>query len=280
MFNIFLASNFSTVEYQNSFFIIGIVGVVVFIFWLLSRTNLKQEVIPYQVNLTNPGLTKNVDVVLTQYFTYYVALDKQLKKEFVKRVKVFVSIKKFIPRQTKYNEIIIILIAATAIQLTFGLKDFSIYYFDKILIYPSSYYSQIRNTYHQGEVNVYQKLIVLSAKHFLEGISNANDGIHLGLHEFAHALHIHTHENRAIDFLFNFEQWAALADVEMLRVDNNSTHFLRKYAATNINEMFAICTEKFFEQPEMFKNELPKLYDKMTILYNQNPLNRKFPLSI
>jgi len=78
--------------------------------------------------------------------------------------------KSFIPRQTEANESINILIAATATQITFGLENFSLFTFNKILIYPDAYYSDIRKQHHKGEINVQARLIVLSARHFLDGI--------------------------------------------------------------------------------------------------------------
>ena len=49
--------------------------------------------------------------------------------------------------------------------------------------------------------------------------------------------------------------------------------YLRSYAFTNEHEFFAVCVEHFFESPDKFALELPKLFDIMCSLLNQNPLN-------
>ena len=39
-----------------------------------------------------------------------------------------------------------------------------------------------------------------------------------------------------------------------------------------MKEMFAVCVETFFEQPEDFKKNLPELYQTMVNLLRQDPL--------
>ena len=204
----------------------------------------------------------DVHFILNKYFPYFQKLDFELQKYFLRRLRVFLEMKTFVTRKTKENKTVNLLIAAAAVQLTFGLKDFALYSFKTILIYPDQYFSTIRKRYHKGEVNIRQRIIVLSAKHFLEGIKDSTDGINLGLHEIAHALNIDGFEQDDLKFIQNFENWELLANLEMENVSERESHFLRKYAATNIHEMFAVCTENFFERPEEFKKQLPDLFHR------------------
>jgi hypothetical protein len=220
----------------------------------------------------------SVNTALLNYFPYYNDLNAEQRTFFLERVQQFVQIKEFIPRQSEPNETINLLIAATAVQLTFGLDDFSLYSFNKILIYPDTYYSEIRKTHHKGEINVQLRLIVLSAKHFLSGMKDSNDGINLGLHEMAHALNVHAFEEGQHQLIEHFRLWSDIALLEMERIRANKQHFLRQYAATNIEEMFAVCAENFFERPEGFSKVLPDLYDKMVILFRQDPRNYANPI--
>lgn len=215
---------------------------------------------------------------LLKYFPYYQDLDAQNRLKFLARVKEFMQLKAFIPRQTEPNETINLLIAATAVQLTFGLRDFSLFSFSKILIYPDTYYSEIRKTHHKGEINVQLRLIVLSAKHFLAGVRDPNDGINLGLHEMAHALNVETFEEDKQSLIRRFEVWSKAALIEMDHILSQEHHFLRKYAATNLEEMFAVCTENFFERPEKFAIALPKLYEYLMDFYQQDPRNHARPV--
>lgn len=217
------------------------------------------------------------DNILLSLFPYYKTLSIGLRKKFINRLAIFLKVKQFVPRQMEANQNLNILIAATATQLTFGFKNFSLLGFQKILIYPDAYFSEIRKQYHKGEINVQAKLIVLSARHFLDGIVDYNDGINLGLHEMAHALNINEFENKNIDFIKRFKAWEKVAKLELEEIKVNEKHFMRKYAATNMQEMFAVSTEYFFEKPLDFNAEIPILYQQMCLIYQQNPLNKSKP---
>lgn len=228
-----------------------LVGIVLFILLkLLRNANTSERILRFKSKMFRTKDFQYFDNILKQYFPYYQFLHFELKKKFVTRLQIFLEMKRFIPRQTEANETLNVLIGATATQITFGLENFSLFRFDKILIYPDAYYSEIRKQYHNGEINVQERLIVLSAKHFLEGIQNYKDGKNLGLHEIAHALNVHEFEDRNDAFIHYFEQWEVLARAEMPKIKADDNHFMRNYAATNLQEMFAVSTEYFFEMPE------------------------------
>lgn len=276
-----LIFRYSSVDFLNAdwtFILLVTCLIVVILVWLIIHKKNEESLIKIKTTIFTSKNFGYFDKVLIQYFPYYQSLNVDLKRKFVSRLVVFLELKAFIPRQTEKNEILNILISATATQLTFGLKDFGLFSFDKILIYPDAYYSEIRKQHHKGEINVQQKLIVLSAKHFLQGIQVYNDGINLGLHEIAHALNINEFENGNDEFINCFKDWEILARQEMPKILADDNHFIRNYAATNIQEMFAVCTEYFFEKPELFLEKLPNLYKNMCQLYKQNPLNREKPL--
>ena len=267
-------------DFSMSIFVFPLLLISFFVAAFIYYQFLNKKLIPERTFRPAKWSDAQANVALSKYFPYYQELDAQNKLRFLSRVKEFVQIKTFIPRQTAPNETINLLIAATAIQLTFGLDDFSLYSFDKILIYPDTYYSEIRNNYHKGEINVPHRLIVLAASHFLSGVRDPNDGINLGLHEIAHALNVHTFEEGNNILIEKFRCWSDEALVEIDRIKLSQTNFIRKYAATNLEEMFAVCSENFFERPEQFSKEIPNLYQKMMDLFNQDPRNHASPILV
>ena len=58
----------------------------------------------------------------------------------------------------------------------------------------------------------------------------------------------------------------------MEAIRRGENNFLKSYGGINMTEMFAVCVEAFFEQPEEFQKELPKIYNTMVVLLNQDPL--------
>ena len=212
--------------------------------------------------------------ILQKYYPYYRQLDHIAKNKFAQRVCNFIYQKRFIPRGI--DEVTIearVLIAATAIQLTFGLTDIYLQHFNKILIYPHDYYSSITRRYHKGEVNPRFGIIVLSWQSFVEGFIYPDNAINLGLHEMAHALRL---ENliRNDEYQFFNENLIRQFDEHAHRVCqlmNWNESFFRQYACVNEHEFFAVAVENFFEKPQSFKAAMPDLYLILSKLLNQDP---------
>jgi len=214
--------------------------------------------------------------ILAGNFPYYQRLSAQHKKRFEARVQAFIDYKQFIPRNLPaVTAEMKVLIAATAVQITYGLPHIVLQHFSKILIYPDDYYSSINETYHRGEVNPRFGIIVLSWRSFIEGYLNPNDGINLGLHEMAHALHF---ENAIFNGEANFlEQevltlWNQLAQTEINDMIEGRSKFFRAYAASNVWEFFAVAKETFFERTQVMKQAKPELFYCLIRLLKQDPL--------
>jgi Mlc titration factor MtfA (ptsG expression regulator) len=214
--------------------------------------------------------------ILAKYFPYYQKLSDINKARFELKVTNFIYGKRFIPRQV--DEVTIeakVLIAASAVQLTFGLPHVYLRHFNRILVYPHNYYSLITRRYHKGEVNPMFGIIVLSWQAFVDGYINQTDSINLGLHEMAHALRLEdrlrSEDYRIFDegLLEKFDEWA---DNVCAEVATGKPMFFRPYACTNKHEFFSVAIENFFERPTEFSQELPELYKILTVLLRQDPL--------
>jgi len=224
-----------------------------------------------------PPLYKNI---LQKYFRYYQWLSPGNKNKFERKVCNFLYSKRFIPRNI--DEVTIeakILIAASAVQLTFGLHNNYLQHFDKILVYPNEYYSSITKQYHKGEVNPRFGIIVLSWNNFVEGYVRAQDSVNLGLHEMAHALRLENmirhSEYKFFDegLVSRFDEYARV----ICRSPQEYANFFRPYARTNEHEFFSVAIENFFERPELFQQQVPELYVTITHLLGQDPLKLKQP---
>lgn len=234
-----------------------------------------------QLGFAIPGfptpLYRSRKKILTQHFPYYRKLSPESKRKFEQRVQAFIMAKTFYGRNLQINETMRVLIAACAVQLTFGLPKVKLKHFNRIILYPNDYYSTINRTYHKGEINPKLKAIVLSWNHFIEGYIDRHDGINLGLHEMAHALHLENIiQNGEYDFLDSqaLAKWNQLAPEEMTRVQEDENHLFRTYASVNEHEFFAIAVENFFERSSQFKDRLPQLYQLLTLILQQNPADR------
>ncbi|HXA00593.1 MAG TPA: zinc-dependent peptidase [Cytophagaceae bacterium] len=222
------------------------------------------------------GINPSQREILDNYFPYYNNLNSDQKKEFERRLKYFLLDKEFIGRKMpEVTEEMKTLVGACAVQITFGYKPLKLSNFPQIILYPSQYYSRYTKKNHRGEVNA-NGIIVLSWEHFLKGYKIPNDGFNLGLHEMAHALKLEDAISQE-EFAFidhdDLNDFYKKSTVEFKKIRLGEKSFIRKYAAINREEFFAVCIEQFFEQPAEFKEALPELYLSLCQLLKQDPLN-------
>lgn len=247
------------------------IGAMVLIYILASKR--------YYLGFSLPGMAVPVSpqqrAILLEHFEFYVKLPPKSKAIFEKRLSRFMTTKTFIPRNLDHvTEEMRVLIAATAIQLAFGLPWINFRHFKYIIIYPEAFYSTVGGQYHQGEVNPKQKAIALSWRSFVSGLI-AKDGRNLGLHEMAHALRLENIVKNGESHFLNkkvLRSWDALAEKEILLMRTHGSAFFREYGATNHEEFFAVAVENFFERPAGFQAYNPQLYHVLCTLLNQNPL--------
>jgi Mlc titration factor MtfA (ptsG expression regulator) len=254
--------------------VLSIVGTVVVNFYQIVASILKFFLKDYyNKHLIFIKRDPRIRAFLEKNFKYYQRLNPDDKLIFERRVIKFIRMKQFEPRGG-LKEILPemkILVAASAIQITFGFPSLYFRQFDTILLYPDTYRSPVTGNYHHGEVNT-RGIIVLSWCHFLEGYHIDNDGRNLGLHEMAHALKIsdavYTEEYDFLDSAL-MARFIHLARAEMQLINEGHKSFFRDYAATDDYEFFAVAVENFFERPEAFSQNHPQLFSLLAELLNQ-----------
>lgn len=218
-------------------------------------------------------LSPSDERLLQRTFQFYNKLSPGKRKKFGSRIKKFILDKKFESRESlEITEDMKVLIAATAMRVTLGLKSYIFPTFHTILIYPENFYSGFSKAVVKGETNM-AGMIVFSWKDFEFGISDENDNLNLGYHEFGHALFVERFK-QTMEYSFerNYKEWDHIVFRERKLKEAAQKETFRKYATSNNHEFFAVAVENFFERPEKFKNDLPKLYSTMTKLLNQDPL--------
>jgi hypothetical protein len=201
------------------------------------------------------------------------------KKYFEHRLKEFLNKYKFIGKDIQVTDEMKILIGATYIMLTFGLRNYLVSLFSRIIIYPSTYFSFVNQTFHKGEFNPKMKTVVFSWDDFMLGHSIQNDNINLGLHEFAHVLHFHCLRSKEASAAVFQDEF-----VEVMKyfndVDRNATllekGYFRLYAYQNQFEFLAVILEHFFETPQKFRKVHPELYRNVLVMLNYEEIDFRY----
>ena len=232
---------------------------------------------PYYIFI--PFFLKKLDSkqkqILLKEFTFYKNLKPKHRVYFEHRVVSFIKDKKFVGRDgLLVTEEMRILISATAVMLTFGFRDYYIGLIDNIFIYPNEFYSTFNQNYHKGEFNPKLQTLVLSWSDFEKGFDSSNDNINLGIHEFAHAIHLNSFKERDVSstlFVDSFKElMALLAANEPLRNSLIESRYFREYAYTNQYEFVAVIIETFMESPSEFRSQFPEVYNKTKQMLNFN----------
>lgn len=219
----------------------------------------------------------DIDEVLHEEFAFYHNLSPRHKRYFRHRVATFMKHYEFLGREgITVTDMMKAKITATWVMLTFGMRYYRPNIFKYILVFPDVYQSAVTGLWHKGEFNHPAGAVVFSWKHFTEGMRHTTDNINLGLHEFAHALHVcatTTDESGASGDLY-----ALMFDkvIEYISIPQNLKQlsemgYLRDYAFTNQFEFMAVTLETFFETPAEFKQKLPKLYGLISKMINYDP---------
>lgn len=210
--------------------------------------------------------------ILKREFPFYQKLSLKQQVFFEHRLVCFMAKYQFIGKGgfviTDQSRV---LISATYVMLTFGMRHYLIDVFDKIIVYPQTYFSTINQEYHKGEFNPGMRIIVFSWLDFQEGFRFENDNINLGLHEFSHALYFHALTHRDVSSVVFADAYNKiqkyLTEAGVLHVIVNSDYF-RIYGYTNQVEFLAVILEHFFETPLVFRNQFPELYSYVKEMIN------------
>lgn len=214
--------------------------------------------------------------VIGSVFTYFNDLPDESKRRFVKRVNQFKTSKKFHFIGLENNDDIAVLVAASAIQITFGLNNYMMSYFKDIYVLADAYHMDNEEELYIGHVA--PDGIYLSFKHFLYGYSNkTNDNVNVAVHEMAHALvYNNFFAQYGVDphFRLNYEKFSSSTGAILADVITNRRSYLRSYAFSNLHEFWAVSVEAFFVNPVGLKLNMPELYEVLCRVLNQDPITK------
>lgn len=220
-------------------------------------------------------LTASEKEFLEKNVSFYRKLDTVKKRSFEHRVACFIAKYDFHSRGNfRVTEAMKLLIASSAVTLTFGFRNFTFSILDLILIYPKAYPSKKTKRIHKGEFNPRLRILVLSWEDFVKGYEIANDNINLGVHEFTHIIHINSYKKKDISSVIFKKEFAALK--RMIQKNSKTknklvtSEYFRRYAFENQYEFIAVLIENFIETPKEFKMEFPQIYKKIKKMLNYN----------
>lgn len=121
--------------------------------------------------------------------------------------------------------------------------------------------------------------IILSWESVVAGARNADDGMNVTIHEFAHQLD-QINGTDGVPILSNreaYRQWAEVFErnyeelVGEVNDGKGPEPLIDPYGATNPAEFFAVASETFFEEAKQLREEHPDLYGQLQNFYRLDP---------
>jgi Mlc titration factor MtfA (ptsG expression regulator) len=206
-------------------------------------------------------------------FPIYKEFSPELKARCNERIIWFRSKKHFIfYGNIKDKQQLKLLLSATAVIMTLGLRQFRMMRsLNRIIIYPSQYYSRMNKRHHLGEYNPRFKTLILSADHVRTGFAHLTDNRNLAMHEFAHALSFEMNKTSSWQgrkFRVGLRRIKKLFAQEDFLVKLAASQYFREYGLTNIQEFFSVAVENYFETPSIFRNDFPVLFEELHRMLN------------
>ncbi len=227
-------------------------------------------------------LDKEYHEILSNHSTYYQKLIPPLQKEFRLRLFYLLNILGFtsaqLPEVTREMRVVI---GCAIIEITFGLKKYLPSRFTNVIVMPRRYMYPGYGQPFLGHIDYSRNTIYFSWEDVKHGFRVPDDAVNVALHEMAHVLEV---ENSFSSLFNNFfgqvkwNDWAEVAFKKMQVIRAKQNYFLKSYGGINMTEMFAVCVETFFEQPEDFKVNLPVLYQTLVEMLHQDPTIEGNPL--
>ncbi len=229
-----------------------------------------------------PKLDKAAQAFLNQYFPYYRNLDEPLKRKFDARLTLFNHDKEYISKELPVIPgDVMLLTAASAIQTTFGLNAYLLKHWGQIVLYRQPFHSPHRQYFHSGEVHYDDGCVILAVDPMINGIQKPQNNYHIGLHQFGLALEYEMKIEKKDFFFLETNDFLGSEDefvmIELSKIRGWEDRFEQIYKDIPPEELFGVCVEHFFNAPKAFELHLPKMYQAIKGILNQDPQNSETP---
>jgi len=226
-------------------------------------------------NKKEPTLSVADKKILNSSVFFYNQLSTESKLVFEKEVAYFLYQVPIYFQQIKKSRLVELLVASSAIIVTFGHPFRYRKYITNVTI-VNGIVSETNTGYTTGEVHYKNSLktMYLSEQSLINGFKNSNDKKNVGIHEFVHILDVADGSMDGIPSFFMpsnlISKWKDLAENEMNSINlDNST--IDDYGATNTQEFLTVCSEYFFERPRKLQKEHPEVYKLLSRTFNFDP---------
>lgn len=247
-------------------FIVTAIVILTFLSWRRRKKKLDS----YQL----PQVSK---FLLYNYVPFYRNLSREEKELFEERMRDFLARTKITGVQgVTVFDIDMVFIAASAIIPLWGYPGWRYNNLDEILLYPGTFNKHYdtegidRNVLGMVGDGTLHRHMLLSQQALRAGFLYPDDAHNTAIHEFVHLI---DKADGIIDgvprYLMDEEHakpWKEYMQLYIQAIKQGYTD-INPYGATNEAEFFAVVSEYYFKQPDVFKMQYPELYSILHKMY-------------
>jgi Mlc titration factor MtfA (ptsG expression regulator) len=212
------------------------------------------------------ALPENCQELLNDYVRFYSNLNNEGKKRFEDKLRRFLSSVKITGANAEVEDLDHILIGAAAVIPTYYIPDWEYVNLREVLVYPGYFntdfeqHGQERSISGMVGTGAMQNVMIVSKWDLRQGFINGKNNHNTAIHEFVHLIDKMDGTLDGVPELLLerklIPKWQQLVQSEMERIRRGESG-IDAYGATSPIEFFAVVSEYFFEQPDVFATHYP-----------------------
>lgn len=243
--------------------ILFVLALILIVILFVFRPRKKRELI---------FLPENYKELLNDYVKFYQRLNEESKKKFEDRLQRFLSAVKITGANADVEDLDLILLGAGAIIPVFYIPDWEYINLREVLLYPGSFNRDFEQ--HGSERSIsgmvgtgaMQNVMIISKWELRQGFIDHHSTRNTAIHEFVHLIDKMDGTMDGVpEILLERKfvpRWQQLVFDEIQKIKRGESD-IDFYGATSPVEFFAVVTEYFFEQPEIFRMNHPELNEML-----------------
>lgn len=211
-------------------------------------------------------LPESYKELLHDYVPFYANLEEEEKKKFENRFQKFLAAVQINGANAQIEDLDRVLIGAAAIIPVYHIPDWEYINLHEVLVYPGNFNMEFEQHGHDRNVSgmvgtgPLQNVMILSKWELRQGFIHRESNRNVAIHEFVHLI---DKMDGTLDGLPEIllerkyhAQWKEIMEMEMNAIRRGESD-VDPYGATSAVECFAVMSEYFFEQRELFCNRHP-----------------------
>lgn len=230
-----------------------------------------------------PQLDIRIERLLDDCFSYYKKLNPELKQRFKSRTALYILGNDFIrpvhpddpdasTSRQQVPEDLKAAVAAIAVQISLGKPDFLTGKFENIIIYPHPFPSpQFEQEFHNSEIYEPDGVLLIASDSLMAGFNSPENYFSVGLYELGRIYRLLypsvSYPNLTENAWWDFE-----------KISGQSRASIEKAIGLSEIDLWGVAVYHFFSFPERFQKIIPDLYQMMTKIFNQSPINGTHPV--